>query len=418
MRKRIKEICDFVSRGSAPAYVDVSGNKVMNQATFSKGWIDESNIRFSSKAEDAANIHHGDLLMASTGGGVLGKIVYFDKLDENFYADSHVTIMRNSKNKNSMKFLYYYFYTRYNEINATMAKGSTNQTELQRNSLLAYEIDIPDFETQLRIVNYLDSKTAAIDSQISVLEKKRDAYERLKQSVINRAVTRGLEEDVPLKPSGVDWIGMIPEHWERKRLKDVSYMYGGLSGKSGDDFRCDDESLTKPFIPFTNILNNNVVDLHKVGSVVMKKGEEQNKVEQYDLLFLMSSEDYESIAKCAVVLGVPGETYLNSFCKGLRITSNEAIAPFINYQLTASACRDSLRFEARGFTRINIKIDKITSQFIILPPLSEQQEIVRYLDGKCAEIDRAIENTTKQIDAYKRLRRSLINEVVTGQRAV
>ena len=77
-----------------------------------------------------------------------------------------------------------------------------------------------------------------------------------------------------------------------------------------------------------------------------------------------------------------------------------------------------MRFEARGFTRINIKIDRIASQFVTLPPLDEQQQIVDYLDAKCTEIDKAIENIGKQIDALKRLKRSLINEVVTGKRKV
>ena len=189
MRKRLKEICDYISRGATPDYVDESPNKVMNQATFSKGFIDESNVRFSSKAPEYAQIHKGDLLMASTGGGVLGKVAYYDKNESDFYADSHVSILRNSKGKNSMKFLYYWFSTRYDEINETMVKGSTNQTELQRNYLVNYEIDIPSLEVQQRIVSYLDDKTAKIDKAVSLLQKKRDAYTRLKTSIINRAVT-------------------------------------------------------------------------------------------------------------------------------------------------------------------------------------------------------------------------------------
>ena len=195
-------------------------------------------------------------------------------------------------------------------------------------------------------------------------------------------------------------------------------MYSGLTGKSGDDFRCDDDSKTKPFVPFTNVLNNTRIDFSQFNRVVMNENESQNRVGENDLIFLMSSEDYESIAKSAVVIGDPGEVYLNSFCRGLRFTSDNVFAPFVNYQLNASKYRDSLRFEARGFTRINIKIDRIASQFITIPPIDEQRAIATYLDEKCGEIDAAIENIGKQIDAYKRLKRSLINEVVTGKRAV
>lgn len=415
---RLKEICDYISRGTTPDYVDESPYKVMNQATFSKGRLDEDNIRYTSKNVREAQIKKGDLLMASTGGGVLGKVFLFDSDDTSFYADSHVSILRNSKGKNLMKYLYYVFSIKYDEINATMVKGSTNQTELQRNYLLAYEMDIPSLSKQQRIVDYLDARLGKIDARIAVLEKQQDAYARLKKSVIHRAVTRGLNPNVSLKDSCVEWIGLIPEHWERFRLKDLGYMYSGLTGKSGDDFRYDDETKTKPYVPFTNVLNNTVVDNDSFNYVAMGDNEQQNQVKAGDLLFLMSSEDYESIAKSAVVLDNPGEVYLNSFCRGLRIMNRYCYPPFLNYQLNSEMYRDALRFEARGFTRINIKIDRVASHFVSLPPFSEQQTIADYLDEKCAKINASTENIGKQIDALKRLKRALINEVVTGQRAV
>lgn len=187
--KRIKNLCDFVSRGSTPDYVDDSPYKVMNQATFSKGVIDENKIRYSSKNPTDSNIHRGDLLMASTGGGILGKVFYFDSDDDNFYADSHVTIIRNSKGENLMKYLYYSFFIKYDEINATMVKGSTNQTELQRNNLIAYELAIPCLAEQKQIVDYLDIKCSEIDNAILNISKQIAALKRLKRSVINEVVT-------------------------------------------------------------------------------------------------------------------------------------------------------------------------------------------------------------------------------------
>lgn len=415
---RIKDICDYVSRGATPDYVDESPYKVMNQATFSKGWLDESNVRYTSKAIQDAQIQKGDLIMASTGGGVLGKVFYYDSNDNHFYADSHVSILRNSRGANLMKYLYYFFSVRYDEINATLVKGSTNQTELQRNYLLAYELDIPSLQVQQRIVEYLDAKTTEIDNKIELLGKKRDAYNRLKTATINRAVTRGLNEHIKLKDSGVDWVGEIPEHWKQFRIKDIGYMYSGLSGKSGEDFRSEDQSIVKPYIPFTNILYNTIVSGENFHYVVMGDEEFQNIVKKDDILFLMSSEDYESIAKSAVVLDDFGEIFLNSFCRGLRITQNTAYAPFVNYQLNSTKYRDALRFEARGFTRINIKIDRIEGHIVTLPPFNEQKQIAAYLDDCCAKIDAAVTIIDKQIDALKRLKRSLINEVVTGKRTI
>lgn len=314
------------------------------------------------------------------------------------------------------KYIAYYLYNECFNIDAC-GQGTTFK-ELSLKNLVSYNLIFPPLEEQQRIADYLDEKCGEIDGQVELLEKKRKAYERLKTSIVNDAVTHGHNPNVIMRPSGIDWIGDIPAHWDRFRLKDVSYMYSGLTGKSGDDFRCDDDTKTKPFVPFTNVLNNTRIDFNQFNRVVMTDDEQQNRVNENDLIFLMSSEDYESIAKSAVVVGDPGEVYLNSFCRGMHFTSKKVYAPFVNYQLNATKYRDSLRFEARGFTRINIKIDRITSQFITLPPLDEQKAIAAYLDEKCGEIDAAIENIGKQIDAYKRLKRALINEVVTGKRAV
>lgn len=187
--KRIKEICDFVSRGTTPDYADESKYKVMNQATFSKGYIDDSIIRYTSKPSADANIKRGDLLIASTGGGVLGKVLFYNRDDKSFYADSHVSILRNTKGENSMKFLYYVFSTKFAEINATMVKGSTNQTELQRNYLLAHEIPIPKKEEQQSIASYLDEKCGEIDANIANIEKQIEKYKELKRALISEVVT-------------------------------------------------------------------------------------------------------------------------------------------------------------------------------------------------------------------------------------
>ena len=409
---RLKEICDYISRGTTPDYVDESPYKVMNQATFSKGRLDEDNIRYTSKNVREAQIKKGDLLMASTGGGVLGKVFFFDSDDTSFYADSHVSILRNSKGKNLMKYLYYVFSIKYDEINATMVKGSTNQTELQRNYLMAYEMDIPSLSKQQRIVDYLDAELGKIDARIAVLEKEQDAYARLKKSVIHHAVTRGLDPNVSLKDSGVEWIGMIPEHWETKRIKDVvsdiftgvspvyeydndnqNYVFGQRNNQEyGIDFEGikyakDDffkTRLPKEFLKYGDVLLNTLG-----GGSVGRTG-------YYDI------EDNISVITDGHVMIVRSKTYNTRY---------------MYYYLCSR--KERLEMMAIGSTNqafFNISDIRIVS--LPMPSLGEQQTIVSYLDDKCARIDATTENIGKQIDVLKRLKRALINEVVTGQRAV
>ena len=355
--------------------------------------------------------NEGNYVLIGRQGALCGNINY---ARGKFYASEHaVVVYLRDKNESTT-----WLGETLRVANLNRLSASAAQPGLAVNVLNFQLIPYPPKEIRKRIGNYLDEKLTEIDERIDVLKQQQDAYMQLKKSIILQAVTRGLNPNVPLKESGIDRIGMIPEQWERFRLKDLGYMYSGLTGKSGDDFRCDDISKTKPYVPFTNVLNNTVVDNDYFHYVVMGDNEQQNQVKTNDLIFLMSSEDYESIAKSAVVVGNPGEVYLNSFCRGLRITNRKCYALFINYQLNSEVYRDALRYEARGFTRINIKIDRVASHFVSLPPLSEQKVIAAYLDDKCAKIDAAIENIGKQIDASKRLKRALINEVVTGQRVI
>lgn len=187
--KRIKELCTFVSRGATPDYVDDSNFKVMNQAVFSSGKLNHEIVKYSSIMKSDSQIRKGDLLIASTGGGVLGKLYYFDDIDQNFYADSHVTIVRNDKGSFNVKLLYYLLSINFDMINACMAKGSTNQTELQREKLLAYEISIPPLTEQQAIADYLDEKCAKIDAAIENIRKQIDASKRLKKAIINEAIS-------------------------------------------------------------------------------------------------------------------------------------------------------------------------------------------------------------------------------------
>ena len=187
--KRIKELCSFVSRGSTPDYVDESDFAVMNQAVFSSGCINHEVVRYSSYMKPESKIEKGDLLIASTGGGILGKLFFFNDENEKFYADTHVTIVRSSKKSFYVKFLYYLFSIGYDMINSCMAKGSTNQTELQKDKLIAYEIAIPSIEEQPKIIEYLDGKCAKIDSAIENIGKQIDASKRLKRALINEVIT-------------------------------------------------------------------------------------------------------------------------------------------------------------------------------------------------------------------------------------
>lgn len=401
---RLKEICDYISRGTTPDYVNESPYKVMNQATFSKGWLDESNLRYTSKNVREVQIKKGDLLMASTGGGVLGKVFFFDSDDTSFYADSHVSILRNSKGKNLMKYLYYVFSIKYDEINATMVKGSTNQTELQRNYLLAYELDMPPLSKQQLIVDYLDEKLGNIDARIAVLEKQQDAYARLKKSIIYHTVTRGLNSNVSLKDSGVDWIGMIPEHWELRRFKSIFTECKSIT-QTGEE----------------NLLS--VSEYYGVARRIdkMEDGEYESRANSLIGYKVCKKNDLVINIMLAWKRGLGFSNFDGIVSPAYAVYRGKNIVPhYFHYLMRTDMYVTEYKRNSKGIidSRLRMYTDRFNNIMSIFPPIPEQQTIADYLDEKCSKIDAAIENIGRQINALKRLKRALINEVITGQRAV
>ena len=216
-----------------------------------------------------------------------------------------------------------------------------------------------------------------------------------------------------MKDSGIPWLETIPNEWNICRLKDVGSLYGGLTGKSGDDFNVQESDNFSWFIPFTNIFNNSIIDKHKLQKVKIKEDESQNYVGNGDLLFLMSSEDIDGIGKSALLNEEIPNLCLNSFCKGFKTNKNKVNSIFLNYLMSSHILRESIRMEAKGFIRINLRQDKLSSITILLPPLVEQKAIADFLDRKCREIDELISLQERMIDELKAYKQSVITEAVT-----
>jgi type I restriction enzyme S subunit len=286
---------------------------------------------------------------------------------------------------------------------------------LRQDRLKETPIFIPPLSEQNQIVSFLDTKTSLIDSLIEKTQRKIELLKEKRTSLINEVVTKGLNPNVEMKDSGVEWIGDIPRGWNRISLGKLGVLYGGLTGKSGDDFRSEDQTSNKPFIPFTNIFNNTYISKEHFQYVVIGEDENQNKVEKYDLFFLMSSEDYEDLGKSSILIEDVGEVYLNSFCKGFRVNNNDVFTIFLNYQLSGYTHKKLISIEGNGFTRINLRQDRLRETPVILPPLSEQKQIVEYLDEQTSKIDTSIKIEEKKIKLLKEYQQSLISSVVTGK---
>lgn len=413
--KRAKDIFEYINRGTSPDYVEFSDYGVVNQATFSKGFFDISNLRYTSKFNRLSVLKDKDILIASTGGGVLGKTFYVDNLEGNYLADSHVTILRSKEFVNFNKYFYYFFSINYNLINQHLALGSTNQTELQKKYINNFKLFAPPFSEQQAIANYLDAKTQAIDKKVSLLEQKIETYKKLKRTLINQTITKGLRSlsEVEMKDSGISWIGQIPQHWEVKRLKELGNIETSSINKKIEE----DEDLVK-LVNYTDVYSNLKREIWNNDDYMIVSANKlqisSKKLKQGDVLFTPSSETINDIGVSAVVMENLHNTLYSYHLLRLRFRKVVDLH-FKKYLFSNDYVQYYFSKSATGTTRKILGLNTFNNLIIPLPPKSEQEEIAKYLDHKTATIDAIVSNIGKQIDTLKQLRKTLINDVVTGK---
>ncbi|WP_417315936.1 restriction endonuclease subunit S [Cycloclasticus pugetii] len=331
------------------------------------------------------------------------------------FGSSEINVVRLTKKAHQRWFFYLFLSSYFVEAGASRMAGAGGLKRVPTLFLQTFSFALPPICEQIAISTYLDTKTGEIDRKIDLLGRKAKQYDKLKQSLINEIVSGGLDKSIPMKDSCVDWIGQVPEHWNLKRLKDLGYLYSGLAGKSGEDFT-EEHINSSPFIPFTNIANNFYLSIIDLKHVIIGSEEKQNTIDKNDLFFLMSSEDFYDLGKSSLLLEKPAfPIYLNSFCKGYRFIKKDVDPRFINYLLHSSECRAALFNEGRGFTRINLRMNKINDISLCLPPTPEQTAIANYLDTKTSQINSIVTTINTQIGQLTDLRKALINDVVTGK---
>ena len=391
MMLRIKDYTKKVGsgvtpRGGAETYLDEGIPLFRSQNVTNDGFLMDD-IAFISEEVDESmkgtRVKPGDVLLNITGASI-GRCYYTSDDFEHGNVNQHVCIIRPKKNKVKAAYLHYCIISDIGQQQIDLTQTGANREGLAVEDIKGFTFDIPSLSEQQRIVDYLDEKLSNIKKRIDILEKQRNAYARLKKSIIHQAVTRGLNPNVPLKDSGIEWIGMIPEHWRSLHLKHCVTINNGCDYKrletecgipvigSGGQFAYVSEAM----------YNGEALLLGRKGTI--------DKPLYFNGQFWTVDTMFYAIA--------------NKHVNTKYIYYYATFFPF-NKISTATALPSRTQTELYQLP-------------IMLPPLSEQQAIANFLDEKCAKIDAAIDNIGKQIDASKRLKRALINEVITGQRAV
>jgi len=266
------------------------------------------------------------------------------------------------------------------------------------------EFTLPPLHEQEQIVAYLDRKTTLIDSLTEKTVRKIELLKEKRTSLINEVVTKGLNPDVEMKESGVEWIGEIPSHWSLKRLSWVASTGSGTTPKSSNDSYYSGGTINWLI---TGDLNDDVVlDTSKK---ITPKALEECRLNTYPMGSIVVAMYGATIGKLCQ-LGV--ETTVNQAC--CVLSSFKGILPKqVFYRILSS--RDYLLFLGDGGGQPNISQEDVRSLQIPTPPLLEQEQIVEFLDEQTSIIDSTITTEEKRIELLKEYRQSLISEVVTGK---
>ncbi len=275
-------------------------------------------------------------------------------------------------------------------------------------------VTIPTVIEQKLIANFLDEKCNNIDNIINDLEKQIEVLEKYKKSVITEAVTKGLNSDVELKDSGINWIGEIPNHWNTTKMKFSSYMKGriGWQGLTSNEYI--DEG---PYLVTGTDFKNGAInwescvhvaeDRYKIAPEIMLK--------EFDLLITKDG----TVGKVAIVNNLPDKATLNSGVLLIRPIVSIYEIKYLYYVLISKQFWDWFGWINNGGTTIIHLYQNVFNNFVFtLPPIEEQKQIINLLDKKVIEIDSIIEDKMNQVETIKKYKSSLIYEYVTGKKRV
>jgi type I restriction enzyme S subunit len=251
----------------------------------------------------------------------------------------------------------------------------------------AITVPFPPISEQKTIAHYLDTKTDQIDRKIDLLTQKAALYGDLKQSLINETVTRGLDKSVPMKDSGIEWLGEVPEHWKVRRLKDLAQIKTG----SKDTINSIEDGIYPFFVRSQTIEKINSYSFDGEAILTAGDGVGVGKVFHY----IKGKFDYHQ------------RVYRISNFRGV-------LGKFLFYYIKSNFYKEAFRLNAKS-TVDSLRMPMFENFPVVFGSIKEQKAIADYLDTKTAQIDQIIQTINTQIEKLKELRKTLINDVVTGK---
>ena len=282
----------------------------------------------------------------------------------------------------------------------------SSRLRLYPDKFLSMPVVCPPQDEQQTIARFLKAQDRLFRKFIRNKRRFIELLKEQKQNIITQAVTRGLDPNVKLKPSGVEWIGDIPEHWDARRLKTIAKVVLGKMLKTSPS---KDDQL-KPYLRSANIqwFEANLSD---VASMWFSPSEmEQYRISKNDILVSEGGE----VGRACIWQDELEECYIQNSVH--KVTAGAEVLPlFLLYQFSAFGSKGAFKAVVNRVSIAHLTREKLVAVFFCKPPIEEQKTILAHIQAKTTEIDQAIIRAQREIELMREYRTRLISDVVTGQ---
>ncbi|MGR6743717.1 restriction endonuclease subunit S [Aeromonas veronii] len=373
--------------------------------------IDFNNVNYITKfrydESPEIKINVGDVLVTKDGS-TTGTCNIVRKLPSPATVNSSIAVIRPIRNLVS-EYLYYFFLSPYTQSVIKLMQGGMGVPHLFQADLCEFNILLPPMNEQRTIAAFLDYETARIDQLIAKQQRLIELLKEKRQAVISHVVTKGLNPDAPMKDSGIEWLGQIPDHWLSNRVGWCCQVGNGCT-PSRDNMDYWSEG-TYPWLNSGKVNDGYIISAEQFVTVTALKECSLPKVPAGSIVMAITGEGKTrgSVAMTGI------DTTLSQHLAFITVTSKKLSPMYLRIWLESQYQR--IRFESEGWgsTKAAITCSDIKSYPLPEPPLNEQLKIVEYVGERSKTFDLLIQKSESMISFLQERRTALISAAVTGK---
>jgi type I restriction enzyme S subunit len=351
-------------------------------------------------------LKNGDLLISRSG--TLGRMLHYQNKLHGECAYAGYLVRFEPSNRLHPQFAYYF--TKSLSFQQWLSFSAIQSTigNINGQKYANMPLPVPQIQEQHAIASFLDHETAKIDTLIAKKERLIELFQEKRTALITQAVTKGLDSNVPMKDSGVEWLGKIPAHWDVNRLKTITeFRGGGTPSKDNLDYWQGDIPWVSPKDMKVSI----IVDTEEKITPQAVCESATKRVPARAVLLVVRS----GILIHSIPVALSGrEVTLNQDLKAL-IPRSEILPEYLLFLISGMQRELLAEWKKEGATVESLEIDLVAQTKVPLPDEGEQRRIVAFLDRETAKIDDLVAKIHEAIERLKEYRTALISAAVTGK---